>query len=72
MFRYFPKKMLNFLKTAEVIENSYEKQKKHEIIAETQKLRMADILSTAQDSTAHDITPQRDLPSFLYVVKMTV
>ena len=39
--------------------------KKQETIVEGERLRIADILSTAQDSTAHDSTPQRNPPSLL-------
>ena len=39
--------------------------KKHETIVEGQRLRTADTLSTAQDSTAHDSTPQRNPPLLL-------
>ena len=36
------------------------RSKKHETIVEGQRLRPPDILSTAQDSTAHDSIPQRN------------
>ena len=42
------------------------RSKTHETIVEGQRLRTTDIMSTAQESTAHDSTPQRN-PPFLLV-----
>ena len=47
------------LTAARVLETAT-RSKKHEAIVEGHRLRTANTLSTAQDSTAHDSTPQRN------------